>query len=105
MKFCKFCNGLIAFENGLARCISCKKEFNDFELSANESGIKKSEVQLINEKESEVLPRIHHKCKKCDSEYAYFWHTHGIGDEADTIYYKCVKCNCTVQQGGQRGGR
>lgn len=107
LKFCKNCLGLLKQDNGKVICLSCKSEFllEGFELSSKEIFNSTNEIAFVDEKASITLPKTEHICSRCSESTAYFWHFTSISDEADTIYYRCIKCGLTVQSGGQRGGR
>ena len=55
-------------------------------------------VAVINEKEGEVNPMTDYDCKKCGHKRSYFWiQQMRSGDEAESKFYKCVKCKNTVR--------
>ena len=52
-----------------------------------------SKVEVI-EKEESAYPMIDEECPKCHNDKAYTWSQQmRAGDEPETIFYKCTKCN------------
>ena len=59
----------------------------------------KKKIAIILEKETEVHPIIDQECKKCQNKKAYFWTIQTrAGDEAETKFFKCTKCEVTWRE-------
>ena len=59
----------------------------------------KEDVGILKKQDTEVLPIITETCKKCGNEKAYFWTVQTrSGDEAETKFFKCVKCANTWRE-------
>jgi len=97
MEFCEKCGGVILVSSDKATCASCGyKPKKKIKIEASEKIVKKETVAVINEDENNTYPIVDIKCLKCDSKKAYFWTTQTrAGDESETKFYKCVKCNHT----------
>jgi transcription factor S len=55
-------------------------------------------VAVVDEKKSNVNPITDWDCRKCGHKRSYFWiQQMRAGDEAESKFYKCVKCNNTVR--------
>jgi DNA-directed RNA polymerase subunit M len=106
INFCTKCRGLLSKQENNWVCLVCSSINNAEDMCFVEKTQQKSEISIINEKDSEILPKIEWKCPRCKNNEAYFWHAiTTAADEADTIYYRCSGCNYAMQKGGQRGGR
>lgn len=62
--------------------------------------VKKDEKDLdVVDTDSEPLPVVDHECGKCGHEKAYLWMQQmRAGDEAESKFYKCVKCKHTERE-------
>ena len=91
MEFCPKCGSVIMGKN-CARCnYTCEKEVK---IVSSQKMTAKEGVACINEEDSEVRPIINTPCKKCKNQQAYFWSSQTrSGDEAETRFFKCTKCN------------
>ena len=50
-------------------------------------------------RDSQTLPIVGETCKKCGYGKAYFWTIQTrSGDEAETKFFKCVKCDFTWRE-------
>ena len=53
-------------------------------------------VEVMEKGSSEVLPKVKEICAKCGNEEAYTWiFQTREGDEPETIFFKCTKCEYT----------
>jgi len=97
MEFCPKCGAVIIQKrsnNGCSRCSYTAK--NKLKITISEKMGAKKEVPVISNKETEVLPIVSEKCKKCKNDKAYFWTIQTrAGDESETKFFKCVKCAYT----------
>ena len=56
-------------------------------------------VAVVKDKGEEILPIVIEKCPECGNERAYFWTVQTrASDEAETKFYKCVKCGHTKRE-------
>mgnify|MGYP006309565357 CR=1 FL=1 len=95
--FCEKCGALIMGKAGEdITCSSCgfiNKATISVELSQKVQRKKEFEV-LGEEAKTEVNPLTDTKCPKCEHNKAYFWTKQmRAGDEPETQFYKCEKCN------------
>ena len=81
---------------GCPRCSYAAKGKVDMEIK--EVVDAKSSVAVVDEKEGNVNPITDWKCGKCGHKRAYFWiRQMRAGDEAESKFYKCVKCGHTTR--------
>ncbi len=105
MNFCDKCGAmLIPKPEGrktLFVCNSCGNVSNKGEkivLTENVSDGKKNLVDVV-DKKVDLLPKIDQDCAKCSHGKAYFWLVQTrAGDEAETRFFKCAKCNHTWRE-------
>lgn len=97
MEFCPRCGAVLIQKrknNGCPRCNYSTKE--KIKLTTSEKIDAKKEVPVISNKDTEILPIVPEKCKKCKHEQAYFWTIQTrAGDESETKFFKCTKCSHT----------
>ncbi|MDO8467969.1 MAG: zinc ribbon domain-containing protein [Nanoarchaeota archaeon] len=56
-------------------------------------------VAVVKDKGEEVLPVVIEKCPECGNDKAYFWTVQTrASDEAETKFYKCIKCGHTRRE-------
>ena len=62
---------------------------------------KKDEVNMdIVDSEVSVHPVVDEECPKCHNKKAYTWSQQmRAGDEPETIFFKCTKCQSTWREG------
>ena len=59
---------------------------------------KKDQIEII-DKKNDVLPKTEEQCPKCGYKEAFYWLVQTrAGDEAETRFFKCVKCHHTWRQ-------
>ena len=52
-------------------------------------------VEVV-DKKVDILPKTQEMCPKCGHKEAYYWSVQTrAADEAETRFFKCVKCNHT----------
>jgi|TARA_Y100000031_G_C8105721_1_gene330866 DNA-directed RNA polymerase subunit M len=96
--FCPKCGSvLLPKKEGSKKALvcSCGYKSGDVEKTKlTESVTKKSKEVEVIEKEIETLPKTKVECPKCEHKEAYFWTVQTrAGDEPETKFHKCVKCN------------
>ena len=105
MKFCEKCGAMLVPKKEDRRtvfmCNSCGKVSTQREkiiITEKTGDGKKSLVDVV-DKKIDVLPKIDQDCSKCDHGKAYFWLVQTrAADEAETRFFKCVKCNHTWRE-------
>jgi len=81
---------------GCVRCAYISKDKIDMQIKETVKEAKP--VGVVNEKEGEMNPITDYHCDKCGHNKAYFWiRQMRAGDEAESKFYKCVKCKRTVR--------
>jgi DNA-directed RNA polymerase subunit M len=97
MDFCQKCGSVILIADGKAACVNCGyKPKGRVKIQASEKFEKSSGILVINEKELTTYPIVEIKCSKCKHDKAFFWQLQTrAGDESETKFYKCVKCEHT----------
>ena len=100
MKFCPKCGAVLVQKKkgeGCPRCNYHSKGKTKIVASEKIEG-KKEEIG-VSKKDVETFPIISGKCKKCGNEKAYFWTVQTrSGDEAETKFFKCTKCEFTWRE-------
>jgi DNA-directed RNA polymerase subunit M len=100
MEFCPKCGAVLIMKTknlGCPRCSYSKKGKSNIQTSEKIDA--KEEVAVYSKKDEKVLPIVAEKCKKCKSEKAYFWTVQTrAGDEAETKFFKCVRCGHTWRE-------
>ena len=97
MKFCPKCGAVLVQKTknfGCPRCNYSTKE--KVKINTTEKIKEKKEVAVVKSKEALALPIISEICKKCKNNECYFWTVQTrSGDEAETKFFKCTKCDHT----------
>lgn len=100
MEFCPKC-GCVLIEKrknfGCARCGYSTK--SKIKIESTEELKEKRETAVIKEKEANTMPVTPATCPKCGHKEAYFWTSQTrSGDEAETRFFRCVKCKNTWRE-------
>ena len=98
MEFCPKCGGIIIVtDNKKAVCAGCGyKPKKKLKLQASEIIDKREPIPMLDESKERTDPIIEIKCPKCTNKKAYFWTRQTrAGDESETKFYKCTKCEHT----------
>lgn len=100
MEFCPKCGAVLIQKTKNYGCPRCNYSTKDkVSLKTSEKVENKKEVAVVKEKGTQTFPIINEKCKKCGNGQAYFWTVQTrAGDEAETKFYKCTKCNHTWRE-------
>ena len=100
MEFCPKCGSVLVQKRkngGCPRCSYVSKE--SVSLKTSEKVEKNKGVGVVKEKDTDVFPIINEECKKCGNGKAYFWTVQTrSGDEAETKFFKCTKCEHTWRE-------
>jgi len=100
MEFCLKCGSVLEEKRKNFRCVRCgygaKKKIK---IESNEKIKETKEIGIVTEKDTDVFPVVANNCPKCDHKEAYFWTSQTrSGDEAETRFFKCVKCKYTWRE-------
>ena len=98
MQFCPKCGSILMLRKtkyGCPRCSYVTRDDVDMEIKEEvDEGV---EVVVVGKKES-VNPVTEFPCKKCKNRKAFFWlQQMRAGDEPESKFYKCTKCENTVR--------
>jgi DNA-directed RNA polymerase subunit M len=98
MEFCPKCGAVLIQKvknDGCPRCNYSAK--GKTKITTSEKIEEKNEIAVVGKGKNEgTLPIINEKCKECKNDKAYFWTIQTrSGDEAETKFFKCVKCDHT----------
>ena len=100
MLFCPKCGAILVQKTknlGCPRCSYSTKEKTNLKIS--EKIENKHSVPIYSKKDEKILPIVEERCKKCKNNKAYFWTVQTrAGDEAETKFFKCVKCEHTWRE-------
>ena len=97
MQFCPKCGSLLKVKTEKGKKVlycSCGYSTEEVEKAEIKEEVKKDDkdVEVVEEKH-ESLPITKATCPKCGYEEAYYWLVQTrAGDEAETRFFKCVKC-------------
>lgn len=100
MEFCPKCGAVLVQKRKNSGCPRCSysSKTKSVLVSSEKMG-KKAGIDVVKEKGAEVLPTVNEKCRKCRSEKAYFWTVQTrSGDEAETKFFRCTKCEHTWRE-------
>ena len=99
MEFCPKCGAVLVQKRKNYGCARCEYSTKDkLKIKTSEKIEEKNKVVVI-KKEMNTLPVVIERCKKCDNEKAYFWTIQTrAGDEAETKFFKCTKCDHTWRE-------
>jgi len=100
MEFCPKCGSVLVEKNkkyGCARCSYSAK--GKVKIEASEKVKERAKVGIIKDKDTDVFPTVTAVCPKCGHREAYFWSAQTrSADEAETKFYRCVKCKNTWRE-------
>lgn len=100
MQFCPKCGAVLVQKKknfGCARCNYSTKE--KVKINTSEKINEKNEVAVLKGKSINTDPVVAEICKKCGHPESYFWTIQTrAGDEAETKFFKCVKCEYTWRE-------
>lgn len=97
MEFCPKCGAVLIQKrknDGCPRCNYSAKGRS--KIKTSEKVDARKEIVVVSEKDNDVYPIITEECKKCGNDKVYFWTVQTrAGDEAETKFFKCTKCEHT----------
>lgn len=100
MEFCPKCGCVLVEKKkgyGCPRCSYILK--GKIKLESSEKLSEKKKIAVIKESDTDVMPTTIATCPKCGHKKAYFWTSQTrSADEAETRFFKCVKCKHTWRE-------
>jgi len=96
MEFCPKCGSMLIWK----KCNRCDYvSEKEVKLETSQKIDPKKEIVCVNEGDHEIDPIVKIICVKCNHSEAYFWTKQTrAGDEAETRFFKCVKCKHTWRE-------
>ncbi len=96
MEFCPKCGAILIEKRKNMGCPRCSYSAKGkLKIRSSEKISKKQGVAVV-KKDEGVLPKVTENCKKCGNNEAFFWTVQTrASDEAETKFFKCVKCSFT----------
>lgn len=97
MKFCNKCGALLLPhpenpKKGIY-CSACGSKSKEKNVKIKEAQEVSNRLEIV-DKAVETLPKTKIDCPKCGNKEAYYWTAQTrSSDEAETQFYKCIKCN------------
>ena len=100
MEFCPKCGCVLVEKNGEFKCPRCNhKSKTKIKIESSETIGKRPQIGVISDHDTDVFPITNAICPKCSHKEAYFWTSQTrAGDEAETKFFKCVKCSHTWRE-------
>ncbi len=100
MEFCPKCGAVLIQKTKNFGCVRCNYSTKEkVKLNTSEKIEEKKTVAVVKGKEINTEPVITANCKKCGHGEAFFWTIQTrAGDEAETKFFKCVKCEYTWRE-------
>ena len=100
MEFCQKCGCVLVEKDKKFRCPRCGyKSKEKVRIESSEKIETKPEIGIIRDKDANVFPIVNTICPKCNHKEAYFWTSQTrAGDEAETKFFRCVKCMHTWRE-------
>jgi len=94
MNFCPKCGALLLPDaNKKMKCGCGYSSKQNKTIVIKEKIENNSKIELV-DKQIQVLPKTNMDCPKCENEQAYYWTVQTrSGDEAETMFFRCCKCN------------
>lgn len=97
MEFCPKCGAVLVNKikkDGCPRCNYSVK--GKIKIKTSEKINETTEIPVVKGKLNEVMPIVNEICKACGHDKAYFWTVQTrASDEAETKFFKCIKCENT----------
>ena len=102
MNFCPKCGCLLiphkTKDKLIVKC-KCGYKTETDEVIITEKIEKKKDIEIIDEEQEKTHPIIDIECPKCGHDKAEFWTRQTrSADEAETRFFKCVKCGHTWRE-------
>jgi DNA-directed RNA polymerase subunit M len=99
MEFCPKCSSIMLATGASSTCAQCgHKKKGKIDMTIKEKIDSNNEVAIVDKKKESANPVTDYKCKKCGNKKAYFWlQQMRAGDEPESKFYQCTKCENTVR--------
>jgi len=101
MEFCPKCGAVLVEKGKTMKCARCNyaPKTKVTKLKISEKIAEEPDVKVVRKKDADVFPVINTICTKCGHKEAYFWTSQTrAGDEAETRFFKCTKCEHTWRE-------
>jgi transcription factor S len=100
MEFCPKCGSVLEEKRKNFGCVRCGyTSKNKIKIESKEKIKEPQEIAVVKEKDTDVFPIVSANCPKCNHHEAYFWTSQTrSGDEAETRFFRCVKCKYTWRE-------
>jgi DNA-directed RNA polymerase subunit M len=99
MEFCPKCGAVLIQKRKNYGCARCEYSTKDKVKIKTSEKIEEGNKVVVIKKEMNTLPIVVERCKKCGNDKAYFWTIQTrAGDEAETKFFKCTKCDHTWRE-------
>lgn len=95
MQFCPKCGALLVQKKKSFSCPKCGYRSKEkIKIVSSEKVVNEAKIAVLHEKEANVWPIVTAICPKCGHNKAYYFSAQTrSGDEAETRFFRCVKCN------------
>lgn len=100
MHFCPKCGIVLVQKVKRFSCLKCGYVSQEkVSIVSSEKMNKEIKIGVVHEKDSSVWPVVNESCPKCGEDKAYYFIAQTrAGDEAETCFFKCVKCSHTWRE-------
>ena len=100
MEFCPKCGSVLIQKRKRYGCPRCNYSIKGrAKIISSEKIEEKKETTVVSKKNTQILPIVKENCKKCRNGEAFFWTVQTrSGDEAETKFFKCTKCEYTWRE-------
>ena len=97
MQFCPKCGTVLVQKKKNFSCPKCGYRSKDkIKIISSEKVLNEPKIEVLKEKDSNVLPIVTETCPKCGNDKSYYFTAQmRSGDEAETQFFKCTKCKST----------
>jgi len=95
MQFCPKCKTLMRHKAGKAICAKCGHSDAHAKIATSEKMGEKRPIAIVRDSDA-LVNKVKQECPKCHHEEAAFWTKQTrSSDEAETQFFKCLKCGHT----------
>ncbi len=100
MEFCPKCGAILVQKRKNDGCPRCNYSAKGrVKIKTSEELNERQEIAVVSEKDTQTLPVVGEKCRKCGNPEAFFWTVQTrSGDESETKFFKCTKCGNTWRE-------
>ena len=101
MEFCPRCGAIIIEKKKNSGCSRCNySSKTKLKIKTSEKITEpKGSVAVVKKEDSKLLPMVAETCEKCGNKEVFFWTVQTrSSDEAETRFFKCVKCDHTWRE-------